>query len=469
MTFSAEEAKAGSAAVRPGARDRVDLLAQVALGAGVLAYWAVLAAGTIRLVPLYAGELQAIAEADWLSMWTWVDYGKCFRYSPTALLPLGLIDRHVVAPLLGIPFPSPEFVAAPRLIPVFLVVFALIAVITYRLCRFLELGVAASLVAGLFIGLHKGFAYYLGFVSTIAPALLILYAMAVLFCGVRYLRTERRGALVGYYVSLLLAVGAWEQWINLLVFLIVGSLLAARQLPPGPRRRLWLHGVLVPGLVGATYLLLHTGMVARESRAVTEAQFVLSYPSVALMAEDMVVNASHHVASIVEPILFPWPMLSRAVLGGYNMDQHNRYNQTYTPHSAAHYRVLGDWYAGLLFGVWLCATALLVRHLRRGARRMLPGAMGLLLTWSGFTAHLPVMYRTYFVLPGYASLLDYKHALSILGFALLLGWSVESALQHLPGRRVQGAAVAAVALWLVYCNYGKIAGSLQFSRGVYPW
>jgi hypothetical protein len=463
------EAKAGAEAGRLHGRGRTDRLAQAGLALGVLAYWAVLTAHTIPLVPLYAGELKAIAEADWLSMWTWVDYGKCFRYSPTALLPLGLADRHVLAPLLGIAFPSPEFVAAPRLIPAFLAVFALLAVCTYRLCRFLELGVGASLLAGLFIGLNKGFAYYLGFVSTMATALLLLYSISVLLFGARYLHTQRRAHLIGYYLALLLAVGAWEQWINLLAFLIAGGVVLVRRLPPERRRAVWVHGILVPGLVGAVYLLLHAATVARESASANEAQFVFTYPSVAMMVEDVVVNASLHVASVVEPLVFPWPMLSQAVLTGEDIDRHNPYNRTYTPFSAIHYRGMADWYAGLLLGLAVCGTLLLVRHLSKRGDNARAAVIGLLLAWCGFLVHLPVMYRTYFVLPGYASLLDYKHALSILGFSVLVGWGAEAILERVHRRSLKNAFVFASALWIGYCNHTKVATSFLYQRGQYPW
>jgi hypothetical protein len=457
---------------RPSALEggrRADLLAQAALCACVAVYWSVLTVHTLRLLPSYGGELKAIAQADWLTMWTWVDYGEYFRYSPTGLLPIGLMDRHLLAPLLGISFPSQEFVQAKRLIPLFVAAFALIALCTFRLCRFLGLGVAASFVAGVFVGLNKGFAYYFRFVSTIATSLLILYAISFLYFGIRYVRTRRPTDLVGYYVSLLLAVGAWEQWINLLVFLIAASLILVVRSESGGSRAIVVHGILVPLLIGGIYIALHSGTYSRESGAVTEAQSVSSYPSAALMIEDVAVNASLHVASIVEPLLFPWPMLSQSVLEGYDIEAYNRYNKTYTPYSAIHYRGIGDWYAGLLFGLFLCATAYLAWYLPSRAENPWPAAIGLLLSWAGFVVHLPVMYRTYFVLPGAASLLDYKHALSILGVSLLVGWWTQAVLQHIRGHKLQLAFFVVFVSWIAYCNYTKVVLSMQFRWGLYPW
>src|SRR3989475_9068109 len=316
-------------------RRRADFLAQAALCAGVVVYWSVLTVKTVRLVPSYAGELTPIAQADWLTIWTWIDYGNYFRYSPTGLLLVGLADRHILAPLLGIPFPSPEFAQAKRLIPLFIGSFALIALCTYRqsamrakepmkrgisrfawakrliplfigsfalialctyrLCRFLDLGVSASLTAGVFIGLNKGFAYYFHFMSTIATSLLILYAAMVLFFGIRYVRVRRPADLIGYYASLVLAVGAWEQWINLLVFLVAASIILVVRSASGRSRAILVHGILIPLLIGGIYAAMHSRSYSRESRAVTEAQSVFSYPSAALMIEDLAVNGSLHV------------------------------------------------------------------------------------------------------------------------------------------------------------------------------
>ena len=448
---------------------RADLLAQVVLCACVAVYWSLLTKKILRLVPYYSGELKPIAKASWLTMWTWVDYGHYYRYSPTGLLLVGFADRHLLAPLLRIPFPSDDFTQAKRLIPVFIASFALIALCAYRLCRLFNLGVLASFAAGMFIGLNKGFAYYFRFVSTIAASLLILYAASVLFFGIRYVRTRRPADLVGYYVSLALAVGAWEQWINLLVFLVSASMILLVRPWSGRSRPILVHGILIPLLIGGIYVALHSRTLSREASAVTEAQSVFSYPSARLMIEDVAVNASLHVASIVEPLLFPWPMLSQSVLQGYDIEMYNQYNRIYTPYSAIHYRGMGDWYAGLLFGLFLCATAYLVWYLSAREENPSPAVIGLLLTWAGFVMHLPIMYRSYFVLPVVASLLDYKHALSILGASILVGWCVQKTLQHVRDRSLQVTVAVVVVSWLAYCNYVKVALTMQFRWGVFPW
>jgi hypothetical protein len=448
---------------------RADFIAQAALCVVVIVYWWVLTARLIRITPSYSGELKPIAQADWLTMWTWIDYGEYFRYSPTALLVVGFADRYLLAPLVGISFPSPEFTQAKRLIPLFIGCFALLALCTYRLCRILHLGVWASVVAGAFVGLNKGFAYYFYFMSTIATTLLILYGAAVLFFGIRYARGRRPANLVGYYAALALAVGAWEQWINLLVFLVAASTILALGSAPGRSRAILVHGVLVPLLVGGIYVGLHSRTYARESSAVSEAQSVFAYPSKAMMLEDVVVNGSLHVASIVEPLLFPWPMLSQAVLQRYDIDAYNRYNKTYTPYSTIHYRGMADWYAGLLFGLFVSATIAVVWYLRAREANPWPAVIGLLLTWTGFVVHLPIMYRTYFVLPGVASLLDYKHALSILGASFLVGWGTEKLLDAVRRPRLRVGVAAGVVTWVAFCNYMKIALSMKFQWGHFPW
>jgi hypothetical protein len=448
---------------------RADRFAQLALLAGVGLYWAVMTTSTVHLVPVYAGELKPITEANWLTMWTWVDYGDYYRYSPTGVVGVGLLDRYLLAPLLRIPFPSQKFIVAKRLVPLFIVAFAVVAVATYRLARSLGLGVYAASAAAVFLGLNKGFAYYFRFMSTIATTLLILYAVGVVYFGVRYVQTRRRGALVGYYVSLLLAVGAWEQWLNLLAGIVAGSAALLFWGHSVPRRQLLIHGVLVPVLIGALYVGLRSTTTVHESTAVTEAQYVLRYPSPALMLEDVVVNASLHIASIVEPLLFPWPMLSQSVQRGYDMDVYNAYNQRYTAFSSIHYRGFGDWYAGCLFGVFLCITAWFTWYLSTRGGNNWPAVIGLLLTWTGFIVHLPIMYRTYFVLPGAASLLDYKHPLSILGCSLLVGWGTEAVVQRLRRPLWQLVFAAGIVAWLAYCNYSKVAISMRFEWGRFPW
>lgn len=454
---------------QPSVCKRDDLTAQVALCLCILIFWSVLVMTTIKQAPVYSGELKAVAGADWLSMWTWVDFGDYYRYSPTALLPVALFDRDFLAPMLRIEFPSQDFAYAKRLIPLFILLIVLISLFTYRFCRRVSLGIPAALVAGLFIGLNKGFAYYFRYASTVATLLLLLYSIALLFFAFRYFHSKRLPDLAGYYLSLFLAVGAWEQWINLLGFLVAGSTVLAVHFGRERSRQILIHGMLIPLIIGALYIYLHSPSIHVESASIREAQHVFSYPSKALMAEDIAVNASLHIASIVEPVLFPWPMLSQAVLKRHDMDVHNAYNKTYTPYSTIHYRGMGDWYAGLLGGLFLAFTAGLLAHIAKHQQNALPALIGIILTYAGFAVHLPIMYRTYFVLPGYVSLLDYKHALSILGFSILLGWGSQRVLDHVKSRPWSTMFLLALCSWFAYCNYTKISEGYHLVLGVFPW
>jgi len=90
-------------------------------------------------------------------------------------------------------------------------------------------------------------------------------------------------------------------------------------------------------------------------------------------------------------------------------------------------------------------------------------------TYAGFTAHLPIMYRSYFALPGYVSLLDYKHALSILGFAVFVGWGVAMLTARFADRRLRIAIALAACAWIAFCNYSIVTTSSHFAQGVFPW
>jgi len=61
-----------------------------------------------------------------------------------------------------------------------------------------------------------------------------------------------------YYVFLVLAVGAWEQWINLLVFLVAASTILVLQSARRRSRAILVHGVLIPLLIGGIYVALHS-------------------------------------------------------------------------------------------------------------------------------------------------------------------------------------------------------------------
>ena len=450
-------------------RFSIDFWLCVLLWLFVAFFWQDLHRHAIRSVPVYLGELKPIDRADWLTMWTWTDYGTYFRYSPTALVGAGMIDRYMVAPYLGIKFPSDEFIHATRLIPVYIASFATLACLTYGLCRSLSLDRWSALVGGIFIGTNTGFAYYFIFASCIATILLIAYGVAVLYFGVRFLKARKRRDLILYYVALLLSVGAWEQWVNWLAFLVPASLLYVLVWKPANRSRVILHGAIVPALIGLSYVALRYPTARLESSKVGEAQYVLSYPSTALMVEDVAMNATAHLASIVQPLAVPWPLLSQSMLRNQNMDAVNPYNSVYTPYSAVHYRGFADWYAGLLSGLFVSLTAAVVWHLRRDRSRALAAGVGLGVTYAGFAAHLPIMYRSYFALPGYVSLLDYKHALSILGFAVFVGWGAAMLTARFADRRLRIAIALGACAWIAFCNYSIVTTSSHFAQGVFPW
>jgi hypothetical protein len=344
-----------------------------------------------------------------------------------------------------------------------------IAFITYRFCRYLLLDRWSSTIAAVFFGFNKGFAFFFYFASTVATFLLILYGFGVLYYAIQSVRRGLIRDLVGYYGMLLLSVGTWEQWINWLAFLMPAAFVLAVAGDRSRRRRLVLHGIVMPLVIAVVYVSLRLPTIHKESSSVSEAQYLLSYPSIAMQVEDVVVNASLHIASIVEPVLFPWPMLSQSVIRNYNMDAFNPYNSVYTPFSTTHYRGFGDWYAGLIFGLFICATVVLIVTAYRQRQYAANVGIGLGLTYAGFVAHLPIMYRTYFVLPGYASLLDYKHPLSIMGFSLLVGWAASRVVGRLHDWRWQLAFTVAVCGWLVFCNYTKVAIAYRFQLGVFPW
>jgi hypothetical protein len=317
----------------------------------------------------------------------------------------------------------------------------------------------------------KGFAYYFYFASTIATILLAIYTCGCLIFWTRYCRNQRNLNLLGYYAFFFLAVGAWEQWINLLIFLIAFSailMLADRKLD----RRTLCHGVAIPLVVFCVYLILHYPSLHVESTSVSEAQYVFSYPNVPLMIEDMIANASLHIASTFDSLLFPWPMLSQSVIGRLDMDAFNPYNKQYTAYSTIHYQAFTDWYAGFMFALFLCVTVVILQYLRKHKSDLYGAGMGLGLVYAGFVIHVPVMYRTYFILPGVAGLLDYKHPLSILGASILLGWVVERALSSNRLRNNWMSRVALMILlcaWIVFTNYMKIALSYSFPWGTFPW
>jgi len=424
-------------------------------------FWAILPTRT----PEYNYcEIEAISKVNLRTMWSWIDYGPYYRYSPTGLLFFGLIDRHLIAPLCGINFSDiQQSYRCKRLLPFFFLSFILISLLTYWFTWKLFANRWAAFFSALYMGVNKAFFYFFYYTDSLALSLLMIYALCFLIFWKKYLDSRRNSYLIGYYLFLLLCVGAWEQWINLLIFLIIFSIyLLIRK--RGVDWRIMMHGILIPLLIFSVYISLRYPSIIKETSSIKEAQYVFSYPAKSMMIEDMVVNASLHIADTIDSLLIPWPLLSQSVLHNYDMNKWNPFNVTYAPYPSMHYRFLTDWYAGFLFCFFLVITVLFITYLRKNREEEYAGVIGMLLIWTGFIIHLPVMYRAYFAMPGY--LLGYKHLLSILGFSIFLGWAIKKLSPHLTHPPVSKGFYLLLSIWIIYCNYGKIMLSLKRS---YPW
>ena len=424
--------------------------------------------GTITSIPRYTkSDLMPIKDSNWINMWYWLDYGHYYRYSPTALILGGKIDRYLLAPLLGIEFPGKEFSFAARLIPIYIFLIVIVSCLTYWLAQQLSLGRSSAFVAALYIGLFKGWGYGFVYVNIIfAIPFMLIYGISVLIFWIYYLQKRQKRYVFGYIASLLLLIGAWDQWVNFGAFLVcVSGLLLIKK-----RKIDWdigLYGILFPFLLCAGYFAFRYPTIRSEvSRQATEAQYVFSYPSLSLMFEEMFVNVSYHISDVIDSVLFPWPMLSQAMINNYDMDVYNPYNKKYTAQSVSHYITFADWYAGLLFALFLWATVVLIRYAWKNAggseKTTLQVGIGLLLVYTGFLAHVPVMHRTYFLLPELIGMLGYKHMFSVLGFSILIGWGSDTFFQKYERFSVRAGMLVPLCLWIIFCNYSKIKMAESF-------
>jgi hypothetical protein len=395
----------------------------------VILFWQILITKVIHEIPRYTGEMTALKSLNWGNMWGNVllkapSYWY-YRISPTALFPLSLIDRDFLAPALGIQFPSQEFRYASRLVVEGIIGVACISLAVYFLSIALGFSIFESFLAGLYVGVFKGISLFFTFASVIhvIPLLVIYSTMTILFFT-KYLRSGKKKLLIGYYLFLFLAVGTWEQWINLLAFILVFSifyLIITRKISFS----VILNGFILPMAIFAGYMLVKYPTLKLEASNVgQEAEYVFSYPTPGLMAEDMIANASLHISDVVEPALFPWPMLSQSVILGINPDKLNTYNTIIKSQqwSQAHYLAFTDWYAGLLFGLTLVFSVWLGIHIIKNTKEVFTAGTGLVLLWTGFIAHLPIMYRAHFIQPGWEGILGYKHMLSVVGAGILIAW-----------------------------------------------
>jgi len=397
----------------------------------------------------------------------WIDCDPWYRLSPTGLVAVTTLDRKIYAPLLGIdPADKKEkekYIWASRFIPIYIFLIGAVAGMTYVLARKLAFNIPASFIAGLFIGLHKGQLVFFQFMSTIVLPLMLIYGILLLIFWLKYLENQQKRYLIGYYVFFVLLMGVWEQWVDYLLFFLIYSVLllySRKKLDKG----IILNGLIVPALLFTGYMLLkYPTLKAEASNINAEAAYVFSYPSVPLMLEDMLVNASLHISDVVGPLIFPWPRYSQAYMNNYDMDTYNPLNLTAGWVSKIHYYTLADWYAGLLFAVFLFVTVKLMVYLYKHKDEIPQGAVGPLLVYTGFAAHLPIMYRVWMSIPPYGELVTYKHYFSVLGFSILLGWLLDkiSVRGNLFMRR---AVFVLLCAWLVFSNYRIITIILATPR-----
>jgi hypothetical protein len=309
--------------------------------------------------------------------------------------------------------------------------------------------------------MHKGFIYYFGYAALIAVALLLVATVVCLKAFHDFLKYRQRRYLVIYLVTMIWAVGLWEQWMGLalsIFFFACCALVSTKVRGDWSRSSLAKWGILYPFALMSLYMIFRSQRLT-ETSTVSEAQLIFSYQSIWLMIEEVVVNATHRLGSTFESLFFPQPMLSAAVIQNLDPNEFNKYNATYTSINQYHYVTIADWYVGLVSGACIALTLVWVIWIfRRGTvveARL--AVIGLLLTIFGMVEHLPVMYRSYFTLPGYASLLDYKQAISVVGAAILISASLNSLFTRQFGKsKLQIVSVCLLVGWMAINNVLKI-------------
>lgn len=445
---------------------RNNLIGSLLLFIFILAFWVFTYNTAINKTPLYNKQLEPVRNLKWSEIWTWTNYGRYSRYSPIGMLAVGLIDRDLIAPSFGIDPMSNAFKAADRLVPLYYLMFASISVLTFLFCRSISLGLLPSIFAGLYMGINDGFSYFFFYVDTLAVCLLLIFGIGLLSCWVNYSKNSKPLFLVFYYVFLLLAIGSWDQWINLLLCIIILSIFLSIK-NKSNSRRIIINGIVIPLILFVCYLMLRLPGIQVETGKTAEAQYVFSYPSKFLMLEDMVSNASHHIAGSIDALFFPWPMMSQAVIKKIDINQFNQYN-LFSQYADIHYRAFTEWYAGLLFGIFLCSFLFIFNHFKKKTEHHEILLLSYLLIFTGFLAHLPVMFRIYFDLPGYVGLLNYKNSLTVLGVSILLAFLINYVISMRHTRLVT-ILVILLNIWIVNNNYQKILINFLFKRGDYPW
>jgi len=444
----------------------IDIIISIALFIFVSAFWVFTYNHAINVTPRYHKQLEPVRNLGWGEIWTWTNYGHYSRYSPIGMLAIGLLDRDYLAPALGIDPMSNAFENAGRLIPLYYLLFSCISILTFYLCRSLSLHTLPSLIAALYLGVNDGFSYFFYYVDTLAVCLLLIFGICVIYFWIKYLNKQKPLFLVLYYIFFLLSIGSWDQWINLLLCIILFSIFLLFR-KKANKKRIIIHGLIIPLILFLVYLLLRLPAILNETGRTAEAQYVFSYPSKRLMIEDMVSNISHHIAGSIDALFFPWPMISQAVINKIDINQYNQYN-LFSPYADMHYRAFTEWYVGLLFGVFMCGLGWIIYYFKEKTETHEIILLSILLIFIGFLAHLPVMFRIYFDLPGYVGLLNYKDSLTVLGVSILVGFLVNHFLKIKNSKLLIILAII-LNFWIVNNNYQKIFINFIFKRGIYPW
>ena len=154
-------------------------------------------------VPLYAGEIVAAKAVNWLTFWTQTNYGGYDRYSPFSTLLISVLDLRIIRPLFGVvPINKASPYASYFLQPM-IILFACIAFLMFRFLKFFGASDFPAFLGALFVGIHKGFAYYLGFVATFSY-LLLMIASFVCICGlIKYMNEGQRRHAFTYVVAMI--------------------------------------------------------------------------------------------------------------------------------------------------------------------------------------------------------------------------------------------------------------------------
>ncbi len=447
----------------------IDLSAGILLGIIIFCLWS-FGFSKLRLYPPYydSRQLSALDNFTADDLLRPLDFGGYYRWTPTGMLAVVWLDKNVFAPLANLEFKAgPETAKAPRLLPLYNLLFAISASLLYWLARFLGFKRPLALIPAVFFTSHKSLYFFMGNVSCLAASLLIIYGLIATFSVVAFYRTLQRRYLVGYYLSLALVVGAWEQCLNMLAALILfsGLLFLRKKI----NRRVFFHTFATPLIIALAYLAFRIPSATIEVSAVTEAQYVFSYPNIPMMIEEIISNSAYHISQIFDGVLFPWPMQSAAILIPANMDQINLYNARYAgPYGSVHYHAFGLFYAAFISALFIFAMSYTFKHLWGRPKTALDWAAiaAIIAIPMGFLVHLPIMHRTYFLMPGY--FIGYKHSVSLVGAGIWLAWGIDAFAKAYKWReRKLWAVVCIFCLWLVIANGSKIA--LTPKEVGFPW